>query len=250
MAKESDERKNKIDFWTAFGKLRTSEQVAILLAVVALGTALFMFIFKVVNSFGNVDFTAFPESSLQKDAAMETYKQVTYTDLPYLVQFPGTSYGCYVGDKEIGATQYATAFTYVDYKVVCGVIDESRITEDDFYKFAIGQALGLKIVGNETFTTAVYDRGYLNTFEIEYKAGTLALNGTTYYLVSYLYPVEGKKLCMSVLSSKKTIFALARARNMLNRIYFSMVKFEGEPNSSVVESSGEANQGAVIVNSK
>ncbi len=225
-AKNGNNEKKKIDFWTALGRLPFYERLIILGSFVAVGVLLFAGIYKVINTSHFTKFH-FPDSVLSQAQKLQTYKQSTYTGLGLLVQFPTTDYGCYVGTREYKTSANAASFLYdTDDYIITGVIDPKNFSQSEFYDYAVPMILGYTVSEDFHYTSKIYDKGYLNTFEVEYEGGICSLGNEELYLVSYLYPVGEKKLCMMVVTDKKDTNKLKQARTLLNKVYFSLLRFE------------------------
>lgn len=237
MAGNNEEK--KADFWAYIAKLKLRDQIAILIGVVAIGVGIFLAIFFSVSRMRVTEFH-FPESVLRKSPSVQTYKQGTFSSLFIPIQFKGTEYGCYVGREESLSTEYGASFSFDDSKtIIVGVLDGISITEDDFYAYGVSYLMGNELIGNETFDIGLYDKGYLNTFMVEYKCGTVVCGDKTYYLVSYLFPDGDKKLCMMVVTEKKSSLELVNCQSLLNNVFFSMVRYEDDGSLEDAESSND-----------
>ncbi len=226
---------NRVDFWTAVGRLKTRDKIALLLGVVFAGTGAFMILFFAVSRMRITEFH-FPQSDLRKSASMQTYRQTKNSSLNLLVQFKGSDYGCYVGKEPINENDYGAAFKYSDdVTLLVGVIDGVTVMEDDFYSHGVPSILGLSVDGTETYENGLYDKGYLNTFLIEYEAGKLTAGNRTFYLVSYLFPDMDRKLCMMALIEKKDLQKFLDSHELLNQVYFGMVRFEDKTEEEIAE---------------
>ena len=220
------------NIWGAIEKLSLKDKIVLLLGVVIAGAAFFggMFYLFTRNSFLTFKF---PDSTLQDTNVAQTYLQASYENFPILVRFPETDYGIHVGGEELNINEYATSFKYNDFIIALSV-KEGAYSDKEYFAYAVAPVFdGLDATNDNSYKSSISDDGYLNTLYLYYEAGTLHTQGGNYYLVSYEYPVDGKTLIFMVATQKKSARQLLWARDLLDRMLYTLTKIETSSAESV-----------------
>lgn len=230
------ERKKKI------GKIRASIVFGILglTLAAAILVVLIATIIKMVTPF------SYPESVLSKVQDTNRYVSTDYLNTP--VQIPGQAYHIQFPAGEMsGSNEYLAVkegkYTFVTY-----------ITDKKLPDLLNGDLSGLGAAfyqsGDKvTYTPAITDTGYLNSYEWTYYTGnavvTFMANETTVYSAAYSMEVDSGNIILAVLVTDKS--ALKSAKNYLDAQVFTIIKGDEiiNPNSDNISASdGATTEGA------
>jgi len=229
------------EFWNRIGKASPLSRLILLSSIVIVGTSIIMGVFWLGTRSTNASISSLhiPEPSLGDDQSVQGYKYSASDNMQILVQFPGTDYGVYVGKEELKHNNYSASFLYDSKRVIVTGVFDDTFSMYDYYSHAIPSVLDIDTASTYEYTSRVNKKGYLNTFPITYEAGILSDVQCTYYVLSYIYSVDGKKLVMAVITDASDQVSLDWSLRVLRKIFGTFGKLE--KNISADESDGALN---------
>ena len=225
------------DVWDAIGKLKTRDRVILLLAVIAVGIAFTAVIFTVLVKTSFISFKM-PDSTLRDEPTAQVHRIAQFSDLTLPAQFPGTNYVVYVGKSERLYNNYYASFNYDDEQtLIIGVFDDDISIASSYPYVSTVIKSGLLTDGMATYTSLLHDEGYLNTLPLKYECGSLEYDNTTYYIISYIYHVDGKQLVMMAVTDVGNKSAVQKSKSLVDKVLVTMYEVEPE----VIEDTAKEN---------
>lgn len=216
------------DIWDAIGKLKTRDRVILLFAVIAVGIAFTAVVFTMLVKTSFVNFKM-PDSTLRDEPTAQVHRIAKFSDLTLPAQFPGTNYVVYVGKSERLYNNYYASFNYdAEQTLIIGVFDDDISIASSYPYVSTVIKSGLLSDGMAIYTSLLHDEGYLNALPLIYECGSLEYDNAIYYIISYIYHVDGKQLVMMAVTDVENINAVQKSKSLVDKVLITMYEVEPE----------------------